>query len=290
MFDELGIIGCVFAIRLLQPRSGCGRGEIVRALRQPSDVSLQLGRLQRSWEELGEVWRFDAAVDNAQRQVLAARAMSIDVLVPWDFPEWVAVLPDPPFCLCVRGDSRVVARSAVAIVGSRRCTTAAADWAFSRAAEVAAEGMVVVSGGARGVDAAAHRGALSADGTTAVYLGVAADRTYPSGNRALFAEIMGKGGALISEHPPASTTRAFDHARRNRLIAAHGEALLVASAGERSGTLGTARVAKRLGKPVYVSDVATGESLVGIEQLLAEKTATTWDLGNYQPRVPLLGI
>jgi DNA processing protein len=177
--------------------------------------------------------------------------------------------------LFVRGNAEALARPAVGIVGARDARRDAEAWAFERAAEAAVAGHVVASGGARGIDAAAHQGALRAGGTTVAYLGVPADRIYPRGNERLFRAMLEGGGALVSEHPPGVSTPAFEHAKRNRFIAAHASRLYIAEARASSGTLATARYARRHGVPVLVSPPGVGAQRDGIDMLLAKGWASS---------------
>ena len=132
----------------------------------------------------------------------------------------------------------------------------------------------MISGGAYGVDAAAHQGCLAAEGRSIAFLGVSSDQIYPRSNRNLFAEILKKGGALVSEHPPGAPTHRGDHAKRNRLIAAGASKLLIAEAGDRSGTLNTARWARRYGVELRVSPEGVGAKRDGIEKLLRKRWAS----------------
>jgi len=158
-------------------------------------------------------------------------------------------------------------------VGSRHACKSAESWTFEIACQFVKQGYLVVSGGARGIDTAAHRGALSSNGQTLVYLGVPIDQVYPSRNRSLFEQIVAQGGALVSEHPPLSTTFRCEHAMRNRFIAAHAEKVMIAEADEGSGSLVTANWAKRYGVRVFVSPEHIGQQRRGLEQLLRQNLA-----------------
>jgi DNA processing protein len=131
----------------------------------------------------------------------------------------------------------------------------------------------VISGGATGIDSAAHEGALAAGGRTLAWLGSAIDRPYPRANDALFARILRHGGALASEHPPLARTFASDHAARNRLIVGRAQALCVAEAGANSGTMGAARHARRRGVPLFVPPATVGGERAGIDALCAQGAA-----------------
>ena len=168
-----------------------------------------------------------------------------------EFPPALAGLRPPVATLWVRGRS-TVQRPWVAVVGSR-----AADAAGLRAARAVARVLVqagfgVLSGGALGVDAAAHWGALEAGGCTAALLASGVGRPGPGRNRALFAAMLAGSGLLLSERPPDQTPRRWSFARRNLLLAALAEATLVVQARAGSGSLITADHALSLGRPVWV--------------------------------------
>ena len=182
----------------------------------------------------------------AERVLDRAKALGAQVLGPGDpgYPEGLWHLPDPPVPLFVRGE---VPRhnEAVAIVGTRRASPWALAFARDLAQTLAEFGVWVISGLARGVDAAAHKGALEAQGPTLAVLGSALDRVYPPEHRAL-AERM----SLVSEFPFGTGPRPEHFPRRNRIIAALSRAVVVVEAPERSGALITARHALEFGREV----------------------------------------
>ncbi len=140
----------------------------------------------------------------------------------------------------------------LAIVGSRQATPqglADAHW-FAR--EVGQAGLTIVSGLALGIDASAHRGALAGGGTTIAVLGHGRDSIYPAQHRPLASEILGQGGALITEYPDGTPARPFHFPCRNRIIAGLSRAVLVVEAAPQSGSLSTARYALDLGVDVFV--------------------------------------
>ena len=152
--------------------------------------------------------------------------------------------PDPPCAwLFVSGPAPPGAAASVAVVGGRRASPLRRVAARSIGAGLARAGWCVVSGGAVGVDAAAHAGALDAGGRTVVVLGCGLDVPYPRANTGLFARVRAAGGTLVSEHPPGTQPRAANFLPRNRLIAALAAAVVVVEAGEDSGSLSTARAA-----------------------------------------------
>jgi len=172
------------------------------------------------------------------------------------YPVRLESLPDPPALLYVRG--RVPRAPMVAIVGSRDADVQTSRLAATLAAELVARGLVVVSGGARGIDTAAHRGALDAGGATVAVLGSGFAQIYPQSNRALF-EAIAASGAVMTEFEPDTPPTRWTFPRRNRIVAAMASAVVVAQAGERSGSLITARIARELGVPVGAFPGAAGD-------------------------------
>lgn len=165
------------------------------------------------------------------------------------YPAALAAIPDPPAVLWVRGDVAALTRAAVAIVGSRAGSEYALAVAARLAEDLAAHGFVVVSGLARGVDSAAHRGALSRQGCTFAVLGCGVDRIYPRENARLADDIV-RSGALISEMAPGTPPHPRFFPRRNRLISGLSRAVIVVEAGAKSGSLITARCALEQGRDV----------------------------------------
>jgi DNA processing protein len=183
------------------------------------------------------------------------------------------VAPVPPVGLWVRGTARLdelIDRS-VAIVGSRASTAYGEHVAGELGHRLGERGWTVVSGGAYGIDAAAHRGALAADAPTVAVLACGIDRVYPAGNGALLARIADTG-MLISEWPPNCAPLAHRFLVRNRLIAALTRGTVVVEAAARSGAQATARRAQRLGRRVMVvPGPVTSAMSVGCHELLRDK-------------------
>lgn len=191
-----------------------------------------------------------ATREEAERELeRATRAGATPVFtVEPGYPPALAAIDPPPPLVYVKGDSSLLTRPAIAIVGSREASAAGYKLTRLFAATLAAAGYVVVSGLARGIDAAAHEASL-ASGTIAVVAG-GVDIVYPPEHAALHAAIAAKG-AVISEMPPGFQPRAKDFPRRNRLIAGLAYGVVVMEAAKRSGTLVTARLAGEIGREVF---------------------------------------
>jgi DNA processing protein len=168
------------------------------------------------------------------------------------FPPPLAAIHDPPPGLFLRGEADVelLARPAVAIVGARACSSYGRQVARSLGRELAAAGLVVVSGLARGVDGEAHRGALEASGMTVAVMGCGIDRDYPAAHRALAAEVAA-AGLVVSEYAPGVEPAPWRFPARNRIVAGLCSATVVVEARERSGALITADLALEEGREVF---------------------------------------
>ena len=166
-----------------------------------------------------------------------------------DYPSGLRGLSDAPDSFRVVGALPEL-RRAIAIVGTRRADDEALDFGYSLAREAALNGVVVVSGGAIGVDRAAHEGAIDGGGRTVVVLPTGLDAPYPPANHDLFKRAV-DAGCLLTEAEDGANARAGRFLKRNRLIAALGRSTVVVQAPTRSGALSTARFAKGLGRSVF---------------------------------------
>jgi len=165
------------------------------------------------------------------------------------YPAALGRLRDRPQRLRVRGD--LGDRRRVAVVGTRLPDGYGEELAREIARGLARAGVTVVSGGAAGVDGVAHRAALEAGGHTIAVFGTGIDVAYPREHQPLFEEIVAAGGALVSELPDGAQPAPWTFPRRNRIVAALSEAVVVVRAGVRSGALITAALARRLGVAVF---------------------------------------
>jgi DNA processing protein len=187
----------------------------------------------------------------AEAAVARARAQDIGVL-PWTdaaYPVALTTIVDPPPLLWTRGRVDALGLPSVAIVGSRAASPYAVDVAAQLAQDLASRGVVIVSGLARGVDSAAHRGALDGGGATVAVLGSGVDVMYPPEHASLASEICADG-AVISELVPGTPPQPWCFPLRNRIISGLVRAVVVIEAGEKSGSLITARCALEQGRDV----------------------------------------
>lgn len=182
------------------------------------------------------------AVDPGRERAAMERVGAVAVLLgDPDYPRLLRELPLAPLILWMRGDPRAFEPDSVAVVGARRSTPYGEAQASRFAGELAASGLAIVSGGARGIDAAAHRAALRCGGATVAVLGCGLGRPYPPEHGPLFESIVDAGGALVSEFPVDWPCLPANFPRRNRIISGLSLTVLVVEAGASSGALITAR-------------------------------------------------
>lgn len=230
------------------------RQEALQQLGSPGEV------LRASFRELAALVgeRAAAAIGRldlerlAAEQAEAARRAGARLIARGepDYPPGLAAIDQPPPFLLVRGSLGREDSLAVAVVGSRRATPYGLRVAGRLAEDLAARGVTIVSGLARGVDTAAHRGALRGSGRTLAVLGSGLDVAYPPESRPLMGEIAGSG-AVVSQFPMGTSPLPHHFPMRNRVIAALSLGTVVVEARERSGALITARLAAELGREVY---------------------------------------
>ncbi|HXD74838.1 MAG TPA: DNA-processing protein DprA [Vicinamibacterales bacterium] len=222
-------------------------GERLRAGESPSAI---LGRLLAA---RGGADGLDRPTLMSRVAVAIARAIDSGLhLIAWSdasYPAALSAIADPPPVLWLRGNPEALSPRAVAIVGSRAGSPYALAVAERLAADLSSRGIVVVSGLARGVDSAAHRGALAGKGPTLAVLGCGADVIYPAEHRDL-ANAVAAGGAIVSELVPGTPPKKQFFPLRNRIISGLSRAVLIVEAGEKSGSLITARCALEQGRDV----------------------------------------
>ncbi|MDJ0870051.1 MAG: DNA-processing protein DprA, partial [Myxococcota bacterium] len=192
----------------------------------------------------------DAALESLRCGLLRAGVRGLPFGSP-RYPRRLAILPDAPPLLLFRGSLAFLERPGVALVGARDATASGCALAQRLARDLVGLGFAVISGLARGIDAAAHRGALEAGGPTAAVLGCGPDRVYPARHARLGAEVVARG-ALLSELPPGTPPLPHHFPLRNRIISALCRAVVVVEARPHSGSLITARHALDQGRELLV--------------------------------------
>ncbi|MFF7753528.1 DNA-processing protein DprA [Streptomyces sp. NPDC007971] len=301
------LVGRVFLARVVEPGDEvagrwlreCGVREVVRRLRSGGEPLPGVGGSR--WAGLlARAGRADPDQDLED-----AGAAGMRFVCPGD-AEWPGQLDDlgdgRPIGLWVRGvpSLRMWALRSVAVVGARACTEYGAHTAASLSSGLAERGWVVVSGGAYGIDGAAHRGALAVGGATVAVLACGVDRPYPRGHTALISRIA-EQGLVVGELPPGDHPTPSRFILRNRVIAALTRGTVVVEAACRSGSLVTARAAQRLGRfTMGVPGPVTSSLSAGVHELLrgeatlvtdaAEVVELVGDMGELAPprRGPVL--
>jgi DNA processing protein len=237
-----------------------GRSLFAQLMQQTgsAQVILSAGREQwRAWglNEKQQTALSDPSWQEADKQLTwQEKNPSTQHIIFWDSPTYptrLSAIPDAPPVLWVRGDIKALNEPQIAIVGSRNASASGNKIAFEFAQEFAQSGMMVTSGLAGGIDAAAHAGALAAkDGQSIGVLGTGVDVMYPARNKPL-AEQMLTRGAIVSEFPLGARAEAWHFPQRNRIISGLSLGILVVEAAENSGSLITARLALEQGREVF---------------------------------------
>jgi DNA processing protein len=240
-----------------------------RARPAPAVKSLRTPKLAAAWRAAAE--RRDPAV---WAHACAALGVVAHAIVDPTYPVQLRDDPEPPAVLFVRGDLDVLDGRRVGIVGTRNATRAGRDIAYELGHELAAADVVVVSGLAKGIDGAAHRGTLAVPGGRPVAIvGNGPDRPYPKVHAGLWAAVCGRG-LLASEWPPGTPPEPFRFPQRNRILAALSEVLVVVESRERGGSLITAQAAvERSVDVMAVPGSVRNRAAAGTNQLLRDGAA-----------------
>src|SRR5947208_1192067 len=234
--------------------SGCSSASLAQAIRRGPDDHTQHG-LDRDLKTLERL------------------QLSVVTCLDPDYPPRLKMIHDPPPLLYVSGALTQADRHAVAIVGARRATAAGRLLTEELSRDLAEAGMTIVSGLARGVDAAAHRGALAAQGRTIAVLGCGIDQTYPAEHERLRRQIEDRG-AILSEVPMGAPPHSHHFPRRNRIISGLSLGVIVTEAAISSGSLITARLAAEQGREVFaVPGFVKADTSRGTNALLKEGAA-----------------
>jgi DNA processing protein len=218
----------------------------------------------------------------AREEFAKAAAAGVTVLSAEDicYPPRLKEIYDPPLVLYVRGDPEVLRQPGIAMVGTRHPTPYGSGMAERLACDLAAQGLVIISGMARGVDTASHRGAITAKGKTVAVFGTGVDVIYPKENSRLSEQILALGGALISEFAMGAFAAPQNFPIRNRILSGMSIGVLVVEAAEYSGTRITARCALEQNRDVFaVPGNVTNKNSWGPNTLIKQgaKLVATWE-------------
>ncbi|MFI0354003.1 DNA-processing protein DprA [Actinomadura sp. 9N407] len=261
--------------RMIDHTGAPGALDAIRSGRLPAELAPTEGEVRRL-----EHWRIRLRTASPDEDLAVCDEMGIRLVCPGD-PEWPTTLDDlgpaRPYALWLRGpnDLRHGCLRSVAVVGSRAASPYGLRVASDLSSQLAERGWTVVSGGALGIDAAAHRGALAADGPTVAAFANGVDVPYPAANDGLFAE-MARRSLLVSESPPGAPPNRLRFLVRNRVIAALSRGTLIVEAERRSGALNTAAWARKLGRALMaVPGSVHSRTSEGCLRLLREDPAAT---------------
>ncbi len=271
---------------LLTPGVGAGRARkllehfgVIDRLFAASLTELEgLGLPAAAAQGIGSGRSLEAAAEEYDR----ARELGAAIVVPGEaqYPKRLLEIYDPPLALYLKGDAEVIDKPGISVVGTRRPTPYGVSMAERLACDLAARGLIIFSGMARGVDTAAHRGALSAHGRTVAVWGTGIDEVYPKENRKIADQILDSGGAIITEFPLGTFPAPQNFPVRNRIISGISLGVLVIEAAEYSGTRVTARCALEQGREVFaVPGNVTNKNSWGPNTLIKQGAAliATWE-------------
>lgn len=255
---------------------GLGRVGLLRLMQAFDDIDEILAAGPRGWQQAGirpsVAEALPAGTDPQLQNALKSLEETGARIVPFcdqeAYPELLRSIPDPPALLYVRG--QIPSGEALAVVGARRASPAGLRLTSELCTTLAGRGIAIVSGLARGIDTAAHQGALAGDGPTLAVLGCGIDQIYPPENERLYHRIAERG-ALISEYPPGAPPLAAHFPGRNRIISGLCRGVLVVEAAAGSGSLITVDFALEQGREVFaVPAQVFSPTSQGVNQLLKE--------------------
>jgi DNA processing protein len=256
---------------------GLGRRGLIRLIEAFGSPAAALAATPQGWQERAGIRPSVAgnrpAIDDPTPQLAAERLahLGAQIVSLWDdaaYPPLLRHIHDPPALLYLRG--RLPEGDAVAVVGARRATPPGCRFTEEICRILASHGLAVVSGLARGIDTAAHRGALAVGGPTVGVLGCGIDQVYPPENDCLVQQML-ENGAILSEYPPGTLPLAGHFPGRNRIISGLCRGVLVVEAAEGSGSLITVDFALEQGREVFaVPGPVHGTTSSGVNRLLKE--------------------
>ncbi|HTV15537.1 MAG TPA: DNA-processing protein DprA [Acidobacteriaceae bacterium] len=262
--------------RILRAVARCGSADHVLHLPLTELESLELPAQAAQFISSGEA----AHAADEELEKLAATAATVLTIRDDAYPERLRQIFDPPALLWLRGDAALLSRPIIAVVGTRHPTPYGTAMAEKLAHDLAIHGLLVLSGMARGVDSAAHRGAMAAKRPTVAVWGTGVDVIYPKENKSLAEQIIAGGGAILSELPLGTYPAPQNFPKRNRILSGMSLGVLVIEAAEYSGTRVTARCALEQNRDVFaVPGNVTTKNAWGPNLLIKQgaKLTSSWE-------------
>ena len=269
----------------LNMNPGIGRAALFKLYRHFGCFSAAINASQRSWRQAGVNPDLLTSVPKPESAAFhtvlkKVETLNIHLISYWDedYPPLLRTIYDPPALLYIRGS--MPDQDSLAIVGSRKATPTGLDFSRTLARQLGEQHVCIVSGMARGVDSAAHQGALDGHGTTIAVLGCGVDHVYPRENARLYQQIIERG-AVISEHPPGTRPAAGHFPGRNRIISGLSRGVLIVEAAAGSGSLITADFALDQGRELFASPGAISHpNSHGPHQLLKDGAQIVTDVND----------
>ena len=269
---------------------GLGRKGLFRLQEHFSTPRAALEQSPAGWQGIAGLRNIGLIPTIADSQFLAARRQieqcQARLVSYWDeaYPSLLREIPDPPALLYLRGATPPP--EALGIVGSRNASPTGRHLTAEIARELASRGIGIISGLARGIDTAAHEGALAGQGPTVAVLGCGIDRIYPPENERLFRRIIAEGGTIISEYPPGADPLAGHFPGRNRLISGLCRGVLIVEAALGSGSLITADFALEQGRDVFAVPASIASPVgCGVNRLLKDGAFLVTESGDILERL-----
>lgn len=256
-----------------------GKGLSLLSFWQDRDLALSLGVKKELWEK-GRALLDSPWPEEEQDRCDVAGGRTI-FYGEEDYPSGLLDSDDPPPVLYLKGVLAISSPS-VSIVGTRRCSSYGATVANSLGRKIAQAAMPVISGGASGVDGAAHSGAIDGEGYTLAVLGTGVDVVYPRGHDDLFRSILRSGGGLISRFPMGEAGRRWNFPKRNGMIAALSDSVVVVESPLTGGSMITARLAGEIGREIWAVPGPIGQEVSrGSNRLIFDGAQPLWDLDHF---------
>ncbi|MGA2130458.1 MAG: DNA-processing protein DprA [Candidatus Pacearchaeota archaeon] len=207
-------------------------------------------------KQFSEVKSEDGLIENFTLDICEREKIKVIPIYSEDYPSNLKNLPDAPLTLYMQGNTNLLKVRKIAIVGSRKSDENALRWALNASKGLVKEGIVIVSGGAKGIDYQAHQGALKLGGKTICVFGSGLLKLYPPENREMFAEIKNNGGLFISEHSPADKGSRLSLLRRNRIISGISDSIIIVTSAKEGGSRTQIEIANKQRIPIFVPKIS----------------------------------